>query len=183
MESDNKEDFYIESLEEQEVVSGQDEQILRSEVVVEWTASEYVDNAKDFSWYVLLIFAFIAAAVLVYFISGRQKVPTFVTVLLGIIMAISAARKPRTLTYRITSSGLEIEHRFYAFESFRSFYLSEDRSVHYISLQPLKRFMPPLIVHYDKKDGERIMESLSNFLPFEEHRVDVIDRFSKKIRF
>jgi hypothetical protein len=150
---------------------------------VEWSASEYISHTKGVLWYAGLVGAFFAAAVIVYFISDHQIVPTVVTAMLGVIMAVSAARPPRTLQYSITPDGVQIAHRFYSFANFKSFSMSQDRAIGFISLQPLKRFMPPLIVHYDPNDEDRIVDTLSNFLPFENHKADIVDRISKKIRF
>lgn len=150
---------------------------------VEWSASEYIAHTKGALWYAGLVGAFLATAAIVYLISDHQIVPTVVTAMLGVIMAVSAARPPRTLQYSITSDGVQIAHRFYPFANFKSFSMSQDRAIGFISLQPLKRFMPPLIVHYDPNDEDRIVDTLSNFLPFENHKADIVDRISKKIRF
>lgn len=149
---------------------------------VEWTASEYVANPKNSGWFMLLGLASALLAVIVYFVT-KDVVSTVITAVLGLLVGIFAARQPRTLNYAIDSQGLHVGQRFYPYNAFKSFSVADEHAMAYISLQPLKRFMPPLSIHYDPADEEKIAQTLAQYLPFEDHKPDMVDNLSRRIRF
>ncbi len=149
---------------------------------IEWTASEYVANPKTAGWYGLLAVGSIILAIVVYFLS-RDVIPTVVIAVLGIIVGIFAARQPHTLTYRIDHQGLHIGTKFYPYSSFKAFSVAHEHAMGFISLLPLRRFMPPLVVHYAPEDESHIAEVISNYLPYEEHKPDLVDSITRSIRF
>ncbi len=150
---------------------------------VEWTASEYTANPKSGGWFGLLALATILVAVAVYFLTNGDIVSTAVIVVIAIMFGIFAARQPQTLNYAIDNDGFHIGQKFYPYETFKSFSVMHDGVMGYISLLPLKRFMPPLAIHYDPDDEERIANTLMEYLPYEEHKADVIDTITRKFRF
>ena len=152
------------------------------EIHAEWTASEYVANPKNKSWFSLLAAASIFVAAIVYVVT-RDLISTSVTIILGILLGIFAARQPRTLQYRIDSKGIHIGQKFYEYAGFKSFSVAHEHAMAYISLMPLKRFMPPLAIHYDVQDEDKIVQTLADYLPFEEHKPDMVDSLTRRIRF
>jgi hypothetical protein len=50
------------------------------------------------------------------------------------------------------------------------------------NLFPLKRFMPPVTAYFDPKDEEKITNVLGNYLPYEDRKMDGIDRLSRRLR-
>ncbi len=149
---------------------------------VEWTASEYLANPKSVGWFGLLAFGSILLAI-VAFIVTDDWVSAIVIAVLGILVGVFAARQPQTLTYRIDSKGLTIGTKFYPYEMFKSFSIAQEHAMGFISLLPLKRFMPPLAVHYDPADEDRIAQTLAEYLPYEDHKQDVVDSISRRMRF
>jgi len=149
---------------------------------VSWTASEYMANPKNAGWFMALAVASVVLAVIVYIVTS-DVVSTIVTAIVGLTVGIFAARQPRTLQYRIDSQGLHIGQKFYPYESFKSFSVASEHAMNYISLQPLKRFMPPLTVHYDPADENQITQTLADYLPFEDHKPDMVENISRRIRF
>ena len=150
---------------------------------IEWTASEYIASPKTGGWYVLLAVSSLVLAVAAFFVTGGDILSTAVIAILGILVGVFAARQPRTLSYRISTKGLQIGEKFYPFESFKSFSVANDQAMGFISLLPLKRFMPPLIVHYAPEDEGRIAQTLAEYLPYEDHKPDMIDSLTRKVRF
>ncbi len=149
---------------------------------IEWTASEYIANPKNAGWFAALIFASLVLAAIVFAIT-EELVPTAVIVIVGILFGIFAARQPRTLEYRIDNTGLHIGPKFYPYGAFKAFSVANEHAIGYIQLLPLRRFMPPLIIHYPPDDEDRIAEVLASYLPYEEHRHDVVESIAKKFRF
>lgn len=149
---------------------------------VEWTASEYLAHQKTAGWFGLLALGTVGLTAVVFLVT-RDVVSTLVIPVLGIILGVFAAREPRVLPYAVDSSGIHVADKFYPYGGFKSFSLAADQAISYISLQPLKRFMPPLIIHYDPADEDKIMDTLAAYLPFEQHKRDVVDSISRRFRF
>jgi hypothetical protein len=150
---------------------------------IEWTASEYLANPKNSGWYGLLAAGSISLAVIVWFMTGGDIASTVVICIVALVVGVFAARQPQTLTYRIDNRGLTIGEKFYPYEGFKSFSVANEHPIGYISLMPLKRFMPPLTIHYVPDDEDRISEVLSAYLPYEEHKPDMVDNFTRRLRF
>lgn len=149
---------------------------------VEWTASEYIAHQKSAAWFVLLAGGTIGLAAIVYLVT-QDAVSTAIIPVLGIILGVFAARQPRVLPYAIDNTGIHIAEKFYPYASFKSFSVADDQAIHYISLLPLRRFMPPLVIHFDPDDEEKIRETLAAYLPYEEHKHDLVDTLSRRLRF
>lgn len=153
-----------------------------SDAHIEWTASEYLAHQKGASWYGALALAVLLLVLVVYFVTG-DIISTVVIGVVGILFGVFAARQPRVLNYSIDSSGVHVGEKLYPFGTFKSFSVGNDQAMSYISLTPLRRFMPPLTIHYAPEDEDVITNTLSQYLPFEEHKRDIVDSFSRKIRF
>jgi hypothetical protein len=150
---------------------------------VEWTASEYLANPKSTGWFSLLAICSVLLATIVWILTDGDIVSTVVIALVGIIVGVFAARQPHTLNYKIDNNGLTIGEKFYPYDNFKSFSVANDQAIGYISLMPLKRFMPTLVVHYAPEDEDRIAQTLAEYLPYEDHKPDAIDNFARRIRF
>jgi hypothetical protein len=151
-------------------------------VHVEWTASEYLANPKGVGWFGILAVGSVLLAAIVYFVT-KDMISAVVVAILGIIVGVFAARQPKTLHYKIDSDGIHIGNKLYPYGGFKAFSVAREHAIGFIALLPLKRFMPPLIVHYDDKDEETIADTLSAYLPFEEHKPDFVDTITRKVRF
>ena len=149
---------------------------------VNWTASEFIAHEKSLNWYLILTASVLFFTAVVYLVT-RDKITTAVIILAAIIFGVYAARKPRTLNYRLGTGGLTVGEKFYDFNHFRSFVVYHEGAFSSVSFMPLKRFMPILTVYYSPEDEQRIVQLLSLRLPMENHGRDVIDRFLHRIRF
>lgn len=130
----------------------------------------------------LLAIGTIVLAALVYLLT-RDNVSTAVIVIAGLILGVYASHKPRQMEYIIDQSGLTIGGKHYAYQHFRSFSVGNEGAFNGITLMPLRRFAVPLTIYYPPEEEEAIVNILSVQLPFEEHRVDAIDAFMRRIRF
>ncbi len=149
---------------------------------ITWTASEFIAHEKSAAWYALLGLAGVAGAAVVYFIT-KDKVSTGVILLAFIAMAVFAARKPKVLQYSVNNYGVQIEQRMYALQGFKSFSVTEEGAIASIVFMPLKRFMPALTIYVAPDIEDKVVDCLSDVLPFERHRQDVVDSLLKHIRF
>lgn len=149
---------------------------------VSWTASEFIAHHKSTGWYALLALCAGLVAAAVYFLT-KDEISTAMVALVSVGLAIFGARKPRVLNFQVDESGVTIGKNFYGYEQFRSFSIIDEDAVNSIYLTPLKRFMPGLTIYYAAKDEQRIIETISTFLPHEERTPDFIDNLMRKIRF
>lgn len=151
------------------------------EALIDWEASEYVHHHKNPLWFVAL-----GTVVAVTFgVSVFLQAWTFAA--LVIVMAIAivffAVRPPRSLHYKLSASGLQINEHFYGYREFRSFGIIQDGGLFSIMLLPVKRFMPALTIYFNQQDGEKIVDILGTHLPMEQMKQDSIDRWMRNLRF
>ena len=148
---------------------------------VTWSASEFIAHDKPTGWYGLLAMGAALVAGTVYLLT-KDWIAVVVVVIVSIIFGVGASRRPRVLTYKIDSTGLTVGDKHYGFAMFKSFSV-EEGPIQAISLLSIKRFMPPLSVYYPLEQAEEIVDALSQYLPFEPHSSDPIDRLMHRIHF
>jgi hypothetical protein len=149
---------------------------------VSWTASEFVAHEKGLNWYLAMIASVFFFTAIVYLVT-KDKITAGIIIMAAIIFGVYAKRQPRTLNYRLEDGGLTIGEKFYDFGQFRSFVVAHEGALSSVSFMPLRRFMPVLTVYYSPDDEQKIVKVLSDRLPMENLRKDIIDRFLHRIRF
>ena len=102
---------------------------------------------------------------------------------MGVALGAFAVRKPKQLQYELNDSGLRVGDKFYDYRAFKSFSVEREGNFNCLNLLPLKRFMPVLSIYYSAEDEEKIMDIIGTYLPFEEHKLDQIERLSRRLRF
>lgn len=149
---------------------------------IAWSASEYIDHAQGFGWYVALTLVTLVLAAIIYLLT-KDYFATGTVIVLGLIVGVFAARTPRQLDYQLDSQGIKIGVRNHPYGVFKSFSIAKDGSLTSINLQPIKRFMPPISIFFDPADEQKITDMLGQYLPFEQHRPDHIEALSRRLRF
>ncbi len=149
---------------------------------VKWTASEFIDHQKSSVWFIVLAAAGLLLAVVVYLLTKDIYAAVIISIL-AIIFGVGAARKPRILDYSIDETGIAVGSRHTVFEEFRSFAVVSEGPIESIILLPTKRWSPPLSVYFAPEDAEKIINTLSAFVPFENHEPGIIDKFLHRIHF
>ncbi|MEX2006687.1 MAG: hypothetical protein WD877_00710 [Candidatus Saccharimonadales bacterium] len=149
---------------------------------IAWTASEYIDHTRGASWYSLLVLATVVLTAGVWLMT-KDYFATAVVAIVGIIVGIFASKKPRQISYELTSSGLKAGEKFYAYNLFKSFAVIRDGALNSVNLFPAKRFMPPISAYYEPQDEEAIIDAIGQHLPYEERSLDGIDKLSRRLRF
>lgn len=149
---------------------------------VRWTASEYVAHQKPTGWFLALGAVTLLLAVLVYFLT-RDFISTAVIFVGATLFGMYAARPPRELEYALDKSGLQIGAKHFAYSNFRSFSVIPEGAFDSILFMPLKRFAVPLSIYFAPEDQEKILAVLSAQLPMETHKLDMIERFMRRIHF
>jgi hypothetical protein len=150
--------------------------------VISWTASEFIAHHKSSGWYALLLLASAVAAILIW-LGTKDVVSAIVVVFAATMLATFAARKPRQLSYQLDPAGLTIGEKFYGFNEFRAFSIVPEGAFSSIVFTPHKRFGTLVTIYYDPEDEERIIDAISQRLPHQEHRADLVDGMMRRIRF
>jgi len=149
---------------------------------IEWTASEFIAHDKSPLWYLALAGIVVVVTAIIYLIT-RDMTNVIVFPIVGIGLGVAASRPPRILPYRVDRRGITIGKTFHPFGAFKSFAVIDEGPFTSITLVPLKRFEFPLNVYFSPDDERKILDVLSNYLPFEQGALDNIDLIMRKIHF
>ena len=147
-----------------------------------WTAAEFIPHPKGAEWYLGLTGVACVLTVVVYLLTS-DMFSAGVVVFMAVLFGVYAARNTRMQQYGLDRSGLNLGQKTYSFHEFKTFSVAEESSIASIILMPLKRFMPPLTIYVSAEAEETVVSVLSQYLPFEPHKTDVIDSLLSRIRF
>lgn len=150
--------------------------------LVNWSASEFVAYKKTAGWYFMILLGLVGISGLIYVLTG-DVISTVSTILIGALFLGFASRQPRVLNYQISTKGITVGDRNYAFNTIKSFAVIDEGNLHSIMLIPVQRFMPSVSIYFDPQDEDHIVETLGDFLPHEDRKQDPIDRLMHRIRF
>lgn len=153
-----------------------------SGVEVEWTASEFVAHEKSPAWYALLILAALGIGGVIY-IWTKDVFSSLMVLVVGVIFAVAAGRKPRVLTYRLDDHGVSAGKHFRPYSDFKSFAYQEEGPFASVLFIPMTRFGLPFSIYMAPEDEQRVMEALSRHLPLERGQPDGIERLMRRVRF
>lgn len=148
---------------------------------IAWESPEFIDHPHGAGWYLALAAGTAVLAALVY-LAGRDYVAAGTIVIVGVIVGVFARQKPGQAKYEITESGLSINGKFYSYGNYKSFSVIPEGNLSSINLFPLKRFMPPLSAYFESGQEQKIMNTLGNYLPYEDRKLDSIERLSRRLR-
>lgn len=147
-----------------------------------WTASEFVEHQKPHGWYALLGAAAVVIAAVVYFLT-HDTVTVVVVILVAVMFGVVGARKPRSMTYMLSQTGLQIGTKTFPYASFKSFAVIEEGAMNSVQLLPLKRLVPPISLYFPPEQEQEIVETLADYLPHEDRDHDAIDRLMRRLHF
>jgi hypothetical protein len=149
---------------------------------VSWVASEYIAHDKDATWYLWLFAGSVVLSGILYLIS-RDVLSAVVVLLMSSMIAVMGSRKPAALQYELSSRGLKVGNQLHNFADFRSFSVVEEGAMNSIWLKPLARFKPMVVLYCAPDDEQKIIDTLSIYLPHEQRELDAIERASRRLRF
>jgi len=75
-----------------------------------------------------------------------------------------------------------VGNRLRPYEQFRNFAI--DHTGHYLNLvfTPLKRFAPPLVISVPADHEDVVIDTLSLYLPMDEHKPDMVDSLTRRMK-
>ncbi len=149
---------------------------------VSWTASEFIDKHKGTGWYVAFILGILLISFAIFIVT-KDYMSTAVIIIAGIIFLFVIKKKPQQLPYELNERGLQIGSKFYQYEMFKSFDLTQDEGLKSIDLIPIKRFMPEISIYFPPDQELLIVNILASHLPHNPQPEKTVDRLAKKLRF
>jgi hypothetical protein len=148
---------------------------------VAWEAPEFIEQHHGPLWYAALGICTAMLAAIVYAVA-HDIIATVIMIIVGVIVGVFAAQKPGQAKYEVNDQGLNINGKTYIYSDYKSFAVIREGDLSSVNLFPLKRFMPPLSAYFDPKDEKKISASLGNYLPYDERRLDNIERLTRRLR-
>lgn len=150
---------------------------------IDWVAPEFIQHDKSSAWYIGLLAITLALAASLYFILGGDIFAPVIVGILGLAFGIAASRKPRNLAYAIKGEDLLVENRHFKLDNFKSFTIVHENNTASLLLMPIKRFSTPLSLYVPGEKLDQVAQSVSTFLPVEEHQPGYVDKLLSRIRF
>jgi hypothetical protein len=147
---------------------------------VAWEAPEFIDHSHGPGWYAALAAGTAALAAISYL--AKDIIAGVIIIVVGVIVGVFVRQKPADAKYEISSSGLSINDKQYFFGNYKSFTIVDEGSLSSINLFPLKRFTPPLSAYFKSGEEKKIVDTLGNYLPYENRNLDSVDRLTRRLR-
>ena len=149
---------------------------------VTWTASEFIAHHKDGGWYAMLLLGLVSLCGLIYIFTNDIISVATIAIVVVLYLVISKA-KPRKRSYTINSQGISIDDKFYPFNDFKSFAITQEGAIGCINFLPLKRLLPEISIYFAPEDGPHIIDVLVNSLPNDQTKERSMDRLMKRLHF
>lgn len=147
-----------------------------------WTSVEYIEHQRGAGWYLLLALLTAILAAFIYLLT-KDYFALGAIIVAGTILGSYAGRKPRQITYELTNRGISIGRKSYSYGLFKSFSIIREDGLSSLNLLPIKRLMPPVAAYFPPENEQKIIDAIGERLPYEEHKLDAIDRLTRRLRF
>jgi hypothetical protein len=126
---------------------------------ITWEAPEYVYNEKRADWYVVLVIIF--GSLVVASVLFNNVLFALLVGVAGGALAVSAARKPRVISFAVSVRGVMIDDQLFPYSTLKAYHVDEDHE-HGPKLLVLskRRFTPIFVIPIPKEyidDIEEIM--------------------------
>lgn len=154
----------------------------QDEVLVSWSASEFVEHDKTSGWYITLAVSSVILAFFMFLIT-RQILSVIVVLVMAAAFAVYGSTKPRSLNYTVTPSGLQIGDKVYPFNTVKSFCIIGEGGMPYVQLLLQKRLSVPIVAYAAPDQIDHIAEVIGRFVPYDQKKRDIADKISSRIRF
>ncbi len=149
---------------------------------ITWTSAEFLHHQKTTTWYGAYALGAIIVAGVLYLIT-RDIISTAVVIGAAGGLLFISAREPKQQTYILQEDFVQVGSKAYRLHDFKAFSVDEDAPVLGLTLMPLKRFMPPIVLYVDEAHEEAVVDYIADFLPVEPHKVDAMDSLLRRLRF
>ena len=149
--------------------------------VIHWTTPE-VNYTKNSVWYAMVALATIALTTII-FLFTRDVILSGLIVVVMPALALLSVKKPHSSEYAMDEHGVMVGQKVYEFHDFKSFSVIDEAQAATISLMPLKRFMPTVMLYMPQQVRDQVVSTIANSLPENPYNPDMLDSMIRKLRF
>lgn len=134
---------------------------------IEWEAHEYthIEKSVDWFWAVGLIAVTLA---IIAIILNNILFAVLIVIGTGALLLFSV-RRPRIIDFAITKRGIQIDGQLFPYSTLESFWVEDRLFNDKLLIKSQKPMMPLLTLPIDGFDPDEMRETMSQFLPEEEH--------------
>jgi hypothetical protein len=149
---------------------------------ISWNGPEFIAHDKSSRWYLFMCGGTLVICALIYLLL-RDVVTVLVVIVSAALITYYGSRKPRYTQYVVDKQNFVISNKQFNYGDFRSFSVVNEGHFYNATLMPLKRFSPTSSLYFDQSIEQQVFDLLSEHLPFEEHRPDLLDRLLRRIGY
>ncbi len=152
--------------------------------IFEWEGKELAPDARSADWYWAL--GIVALALVIVCVLLNNILLAIVVVVGSITTALLAAKRPRIHRFSITSTGIIIDTKHYAFQDmlhFSVFEFVDATKPAALSIKTKKLLSPHLLIPIVGHDPVEIYEYVSLHLPEGRHEESFVDRLVEMMGF
>jgi len=168
---------------EKQARESQNREIALIKPLIEWETLEYEYYPKSADWYWGITIVILALVFSVIYFFGNI-ILGILFFLLGFVVLLYGARKPRLMKFSLTHQGLAIGEKLYPYEHLKSFWLDykppERKELIVISKKIL---MPKIVIPLAETDPNPIREFLVKILKEEYQEPSLSEEIARHLRF
>ena len=150
--------------------------------LLSWEALEYEYHEKTTDWYWavgIVTFGFFVLALIL-----KNFLFAILVAIAGFTFALYGARRPKIVSFAITSRGLKIGEKLYPYDNLKSFWLNYDPpNIKELYVISKKFFAPQISIPLGASDPNKIREYLLKFLEEKEIQESLSDVIARFFRF
>ncbi|MDD5342607.1 MAG: hypothetical protein PHH01_03315 [Patescibacteria group bacterium] len=135
----------------------------RGKKLISWKFPEFQEHRRGKVWYT--VFLLIGALSALYAVMTANFLFLMMIIIIWAVILITARRKPLILKLTITEDGLEVENRFYSFDSIAKFWLIyKPPESKYLYLNFKSNLRPDLVIQLENANPVKVRDILLNYL-------------------
>ena len=131
--------------------------------LLQWQTSAKAATTRGSSWYVVM--GLIAAAIIIVAILTRTWIFIPLGVLVPVALSMYSSKGMEAHSYSLEPYGVHVDNKSYSYESFKAFFIIEDKGHTIFELVPLQRLGTLVSLHADGDEAEEILDIVSSVLP------------------
>ncbi len=144
-----------------------------------WHFKEPKNNLPT-SWYVKVSLFFVILVLLaIFWMKSYTAAAVFVIVFLTLLVYIK--RPQEKVKFMIDDESVYINDKAYQINNYKYFTVRQQKDYFVISLMPIKRLSTELVINFEEKIGEELVDRLAAKIPLEPYEESFIDNLIRKI--
>lgn len=128
-----------------------------------WSFPEYIKYERTIGWYLGAVI--IGGGLFIYALATKNYLFGVIIFMIGVIVAMNIVNEPRTVSFKITDDGIELDKNFYPYKLFMHFWIVyEPPEIKTLYLDFLSTLRPKFSIPLMDQNPIRIRETLLRFI-------------------